>query len=138
MINLKEEVYKIYKDTGNVKSKLLKEDILFNRYGWIHLSFTSGGHRRSTKDRNLRLHLFKFAKSVIKKSKVVIKETEGVVLSKRGIKRKAKYYEIASGCNDGKLHVTVILRKIENGNLHFYSIRRTSSKIKKALKRGLF
>ena len=43
MTNLKEEVYKIYKDTGKVKSKLLKEDVFFNRYGWIHLSFTSGG-----------------------------------------------------------------------------------------------
>lgn len=31
MINLKEEVYKIYKDTGNVKSKLLKENIIFNK-----------------------------------------------------------------------------------------------------------
>ena len=137
MTNLKEEVYKIYKDTGKVKSKLLKEDVFFNRYGWIHLSFTSGGHRRSTKDRNLRLHLFKFAKEVIKKSKVMIKETEGVVLSKRGIKRKAKYYETANECNGDNLHITVILRKIESGNLHFYSIRRTSSKIKKALKRGL-
>ena len=137
MLNLKEDVYKIYKDTGNIKSRILKENVIFNRYGWIHLSFTSGGHKRPKKDRNLRLHLFKFANQVVKKAKVVIKETEGAVLSKRGIERKAKYYEIASECGDGN-HITVILRKIESGNLHFYSLRRTSSKIKKALKRGLF
>lgn len=137
MTNLKEEVYKIYKDTGKVKSKLLKEDVFFNRYGWIHLSFTSGGHKRPAKDRRLRMHLFPFVLEVIENAKLIIKETEGIVLSKRGIKRSAKYYEIAGNCDEGKKHITVIFRKIESGNLHFYSLRRTSPKIKKALERGL-
>ena len=68
MTNLKDEIYKIYKDNKSVKSKILKENVIFNRYGWIHLSFTSGGHKRSKKDRNLRLHLFKFSYEVIKKA----------------------------------------------------------------------
>lgn len=137
MTSLKEDIYEIYKKTRTVKSKLFKEKIVFNRYGWIHLSFTSGGHRRPSKDRNLRLHLFKYATDIVKGAKIVIKETEGAVMSKRGVLRKVKFYEIASKCDAGKKHVTVILRKIEDGNLHFYSLRRTSSKIKKALEKGL-
>lgn len=137
MTILKDETYKVYKETKKLKSKLFKEKIVFNRYGWIHLSFTSSGHRRPAKDRNLRLHLFKHVEQVVKNAKIVIKETEGTVLSKRGITRCVKYFEIANSCDEGRKHVTVILRKIENGHLHFYSLRRTSSKIKKALEKGL-
>lgn len=138
MTKLKDETYEIYKKTRFLKSKLFKEKIVFNRYGWIHLSFTSGGHKRPSKDRNLRLHLFKYASDIVKEAGVIIKETEGTVLSKRQVQRKVKFYEIANECDGGKKHITVILRKIEDGNLHFYSLRRTSSKIKKALEKGYF
>jgi hypothetical protein len=138
MTNIKEDTYKIYKKFTAVQCKAINNNVIFNRYGWIHLSFTSGGHKRSAKDRRLRMHLFPFVVEVLKKSKIVIKETEGIVLSKRGIKRSVKYYEIANECDNGKKHITVIIRKIESGNLHFYSLRRTSTKIKKALERGLF
>ena len=134
MTNLKDEIYKIYKDNKSVKSKILKENVIFNRYGWIHLSFDSRGHRRSSRNRRLRLNLFRYAHEVVRNSKHIIKETEGRIKSKRGKERSVKYYEIASICNDGKNHVTVIIRKIENGNSHFWSIRRTSTKTKKALK----
>lgn len=137
MTNLKEETYKIYKHLGSIRSKAIKDKVIFNRYGWIHLSFTSSGHKRSSKDRKLRFHLFPSVKEVIKKATIIVKESEGFIISKRGIKRNVKYYEIASKCDDDKKHVTVILRKIEDGKLHFYSLRRTSSKIKKALERGL-
>lgn len=138
MVNLKEETYKIYKSFGNIESKVVGESVAFNRYGWIHLPFTSGGHRRSSKDRRLRFHLLPFAKEVIKKTKTLVRTTEGNVSSKRGIVRKAKYFELACDCDEGKKHITVIIRKIESGNAHFYSLRRTSPKIKKALaKQGL-
>lgn len=136
-MTLKEDVYKIYKKVGRVKSKAVNDFVVFNRYGWIHLSYTSGGHRRVSKDRRLRLHLFPFASEVIKKAKKTIRITEGLVMSKREIMRKVKYYELAGSCDDGKKHLTVIIRKIENGNAHFYSLRRTSPKIKKALEKGL-
>ncbi len=135
MVNLKDESYKIYKSFKSVKSKAVGEEIVFNRYGWIHLSFTSSGHRRSAKDRRLRFHLLPFAKEIVTKSKTLVRTTEGSVESKRGVVRKVKYFEIASSCDGGKKHITVIIRKIENGNSHFYSLRRTSPKIKKALAR---
>lgn len=134
--DLKDKTYKLYKSTNSVWSKAIKQNVIFNRYGLIHLSFTSGGHRRSKKDRNLRLTLFPHAREVIRKAKVIIKESEGTITSKRGIQRKAKYFEIASKCDKGKRHITVILRRIEKGNLHFYSLRRTSPKTIKALKKS--
>lgn len=136
-MTLKADAYKVYKSIGSIKSKAINDDIVFNRYGWIHLSFTSGGHRRASKDRRLRLHLFLFASEVVKKARQIVRATDGFVISKRGIKRKVKYFELASYCDNDKKHVTVIIRKIENGNAHFYSLRRTSAKIKKALEKGL-
>ena len=133
MINLKQETYKIYKSFKSIKSKAVGEEIFFNRYGWIHLSFTSSGHRRSAKDRRLRFHLLPFAKEIVIKSKTLVRTTEGSVVSKRGVIRKVKYFEIANSCDEDKKHITVIIRKIENGNAHFYSLRRTSAKNKKAL-----
>ncbi|HCR35748.1 hypothetical protein A2130_03025 [Candidatus Woesebacteria bacterium GWC2_33_12] len=135
MTNLKEEIYLIYKKVRTIKNPDIKQKVVFNRYGWIHLSFDSRGHRRSSRDRRLRLNLFRYAHEVVRNSKCIIKETEGRIKSKRGKERSVKYYEIASICNGGKNHITVTIRKIENGNSHFWSIRRTSTKTKKALKK---
>lgn len=138
MTTLKDEIYKIYKKVKVIRNYTIKQNVVFNRYGWIHLSHDSRGHRRSSKDRKLRLNLFKYAHEVVRNSKNIIKETEGKVKSKRGQERSVKYYEIASTCNNGKSHITIIVRKIENGKSHFWSIRRTSIKTKKALeKEGL-
>ncbi|KKP48078.1 MAG: hypothetical protein UR39_C0002G0181 [Candidatus Woesebacteria bacterium GW2011_GWA1_33_30] len=139
MPSLKKEIYLIYKKVRTIKSPAIKQKVIFNRYGWIHLSFDSRGHRRSSRDRRLRFNLFRYSHEVVRNSKHIIKETEGTIKSKRGKERSVKYYEIASICNDGKNHITVIIRKIEDGNYHFWSIRRTSTKTKKALKEeGLF
>jgi hypothetical protein len=135
MVDLKSDTYIFYKKVGGIYSKALKQKIAFNRYGWIHLSFTSNGHRRSAKDRRLRFHLFYNAPEVVRKAGFLIKETQGNVRSKRGVIRKVTYYEIADSCDHNRKHLTVVIRKIESGNAHFYSLRRTSHKIKKALKK---
>ena len=135
---LKAQTYKIYKSVGSLWCDAIKDNVVFNRYGWVHLSFGRRGHRRSTADLRLRLHLFSFVSQVVKNAKVVIKDTEGTISSRRGKSRKAKYYEIAQLCDGGKKHITVIIRKIESGKTHYFSVRRTSSKTKKALaKAGL-
>lgn len=136
--DLKAKTHKLYKKLGSVWCGAVKDNVVFNNHGWIHLSFSRGGRRRSTGLLRLRLHLFKYVPRVVKTSKVVIKETSGTILSRRGIARVAKYFEIAQVCGKEKHHVTVILRKIEGGKLHYYSVRRTSIKTKKALtKSGL-
>ena len=71
---------------------------------------------------------------IVKNAKYLIKENEGKVTI-NGIQRSAKYYEIEEECDDGKKHITVILRKIESENIHFISVRRTSEKIKRTLRK---
>lgn len=109
---------------------------MFNRYGWVHLSFKRGGKRRSTGDLKLRHHLFEYVPEVVKKSKFTVL-TFGTVFSKRGTERKVRYFEIVHFCSKRKCYISVVLRKIENGKLHYYSVRRANNKIKKALKKGL-
>lgn len=135
--DLKEKTHKLYKSVGSMWCRAVKANVVFNRYGWVHLSFGRGGHRRSDGDLKLRHHLFQYVPGIVRNCLVVI-EKSGPVKSKKGIVRNANYYELVYWCKKEKNHISVILRKIEEGNLHYYSVRRASNKIKKALaKAGL-
>jgi len=116
----------------------IKDNVVFNAHGWVHLSFDSRGHRRGSSNLRLRLHLFTHVPEVVKTAKVQIGPPDRRDIFVKGKKRAVTYFEIAQACDGGKQHVTVILRRIESGKLHYYSVRRTRSKIKKALaKAGL-
>ncbi|MFH1971163.1 MAG: hypothetical protein ABIJ05_02135 [Patescibacteria group bacterium] len=135
--NLKGKTHKLYRSSGSLWCRAVKDNVLFNKYGWSHLSFERGGKRRQPGNIKLRLHLFKYVHEIVKNAKFAI-ETSGWVLSKRGIRRQVKYYELVYWCAKEKCHISVVLRKIEEGKLHYYSVRRANSKIKKALaKAGL-
>ena len=134
--DLKAKTHKFYKSLGSLWCGAVEDNVVFNNHGWVHLSYTRSGHKRNVKDLKLRFHLFKHTPEVIKSSKVIIKETSGAIISRRGVSRTAKYFEIAHVCDKGKQHVTVVLRRIESGKLHYYSLRRTNNKVKKALARA--
>jgi len=133
---LKERTYKAYKNIGSLWCPAVKDNIVFNRYGWIHLSFKRNGHRRSPGDLKLRHYLFiEDVRWVVQNSKIAIL-TFGSVTSKSGITRKTRYYELACLNKGKKKPTSVILRKIgKKGKLHYYSVRRTTGKIKRALKK---
>lgn len=131
--NLKETTRIAYKSKPTIRCHKLKKVVTFNVYGWIHLSHTRDGHSRSPQDTKLRYYLFQYAYEVIKNSKIAI-ESSGTVTSKNKVVRPVKYYELVHICKSEKRPISVILRKIQDGKLHFWSIRRTNNKIKKALK----
>lgn len=132
-MDLKEKTHKHYRTFGSLWCPGVKDNVIFNMHGWVHLSFDSRGHRRSNKNIALRLHLFTHVAEVVKNANVLTKPPEQREIFIRGKKRSVTYYEIAHGCDGGKQHLTVILRRIEDGKLHYYSVRRTSNKTKKAL-----
>jgi len=132
---LKEKTHKLYRGHGSLWCPTIKDNVVFNRYGWVHLSFNRNGHRRSSGDVKLRHHLFEGVHEVVQNSKVAMK-TFGSVTSKSSVKRSAMYYELVYLVKGKRRHTSVVLRKIEDGKLHFYSVRRTNNKIKKALKKG--
>src|SRR3989339_408294 len=131
---LKEKIRVQYKATGSIWCPAVKDNVLFNHYGFSHLTHDSTGHRRPHKEIELRLHLVLLASEVIKKAKSIIQFPDGKYPSTiiiKGKQRPVVYYEIAHYVQSQKEHVTVILRRIEEGKLHYYSVRRTRNKIKK-------
>jgi len=129
---LKEAVHKKYRSFGSVKCAAINEQVLFNRYGWVHLSFDGKGHKRNTDNIIMRLHLVLYAPEVIQNAPIVIKD-ELVKLYINGVERQIRFIELACSIISTKKYVTVILRKIADGNLHFYSVRRTKNRVKKLL-----
>lgn len=125
------DVQKIYKSFGLVKCTAINELVAFNNHGWTHISFDEKGHRRNRDNIFMRLKLVLHAPEVIQKASVIQDET--INLNIKGNKRKIRFIELACGIQKSHSHVTVILRKIESGVLHFYSVRRTKNKIKKLL-----
>lgn len=132
IVKLKLKHHPVYKAYGSIWCPAVKDNVVFNRYGWIHFTHDGDGHRRSSTVITMRLLLIPLIGDVIKNSKVIIEETDGEI-SMNGKKRKVKYFEIACEVGLAKKHVTVILRKIEAGNLHYLSVRYTDHKTKKAL-----
>lgn len=137
VVDLKDKTRKLYKSRGSMWCRAVKDNVVFNNQGWIHLSFSRNGHRRSDGDLKLRHHLFKYVHQCIDVG-ILIKQDERKIKSKSGVERNAKYYELVYWCEKEQKHISVVLRKIESSNMHYYSVRRTSNKIKKALaKAGL-
>ena len=134
--DLKEKTHKLYKRVGSLWCKALKENVVFNRHGWVHLSFERNGKRRYPKDLKLRHYLFNFVHEVVRYSQFYV-VSRGSVNSRRGIKRKVCYFELVHFIKRERIYVSVILRKIESGKLHYYSVRRATNRIKKALRKGL-
>lgn len=137
IIDLKAKTHKLYKSVGSMWCKAVKDNVVFNNYGWTHLSFERRGRRRSDGDLKLRHHLFRYVHEIVRNSAVKF-DRGGTVTSKSEIIRNVQYFELVCWCKKEDRYISVVLRKIEDGKLHYYSVRRASNKIKKALaKAGL-
>lgn len=128
LVIFKNKIHKKYKKFGTVYCKAINENISFNNRGWTHISFDGKGHRRKNKNIIMRLNLVLYAHEVIRRANKVIKDEMKERLVK-GVKRKIRNVEIACDIKGTKKHITVILRKIGDGNFHYYSVRRTKNKI---------
>lgn len=131
---IKDEIRELYKSVGSLWCPAVKDNVVFNAHGWKHLSFRRNGRRRDPEDLKLRHRLFKNVHDVVKSSKVSLLSFKEIT-SRQGIKRKASFYELVWLCGKQTKHTSVILRKIENQKIHYYSVRRTSGRIKKALQK---
>lgn len=121
-----------YKSIGHIYCTVLSEYVVFNNHGWKHITFEGKGHRRSTKNILMRLDLVLYAPQVIQHASLIIKDDirkqdiNGTILNIR-------FIELANHVSIINRNITVIIRKIENGSFHYYSVRRTKNKIKKLL-----
>lgn len=119
----KEEFYKLRSSSKKIYAsfkqspvycKALDADISFNAAGFEHLFKDGRGHYRPMIDARKRLELIKYAPNVIKNCQWFIKDKS---------KTPDIYYKLYGRAGEGLRNVVVTIRKIGNGNLHFYGIR---------------
>lgn len=110
-----------YYSIKKINSALLNQSIVFNRYGWKHLLYDSSDHRRNNKDIELRLFLLHDVREILTSTDYPI-----ITSSKEPyIKSKTIYYEFYGKSKRINRFIKVIVRRIGDGNYHFFSIRRS-------------
>jgi hypothetical protein len=105
--------FKVYKERyyslGEIFCVSLKEKVYFNNYGFNHL-IRRRGLKRPYYESVKRLNLLVYVRRVI--------TSESVKVNYR--KSKYKFWSLSKSI-DGK-SIKIVLRKKQNGKLHFYSI----------------
>lgn len=120
---------KFYYSLGSIYSQKLNQTIVFNRYGWKHLLYDSSDRRRNNTDIELRLFLLREAKTLITNSKYpVIASVKDTPPKNPTI----QYFEFYGKSLKMNRYIKVIVRKIGEGNYHFFSIRRSKRNKKPA------
>ncbi|KKS07131.1 hypothetical protein A3K01_01595 [candidate division WWE3 bacterium RIFOXYD1_FULL_43_17] len=118
------EIKIFYDGIGSIHCPVLKTDIVFNRYGWNHILYKGNGHRRGEKDIRNRLRIFKDVPDVIKCCKWF--SPPRTMTNKVGVnERNAEYCELYHTFKYWfkTEHVTVVIRKFDNSEYHYYSLR---------------
>lgn len=133
IVNLKNAIHRKYRKLQPVYCSVLGETVTFNRHGWVHISFDGKGHRRDNAIIAMRLKMVLFAPVVIKNSIYKAKD-ETIEIVIKGKKRFIRFVEIAYKIKPNKI-ITVVLRKFEEGPLHYYTIRKTKNKIIKLMQK---
>jgi len=130
-----EEVKKIrrerYNRTRSMPCPLLKEEVFFNKDGFYHATHDGRGKLRNKSDATMRLHLLPWIYRVIKKSRTHASPPRIIPISDPENKtgKEIVFYELSYKFKLAKNKtVSVILRKIGNGQLHYFSVRYTKTK----------
>ena len=113
-----------YGRTKNVYSKFMGEIVYFNNKGFFHATHDGRGKIRSELDQRMRLNLLPDIGDVIKNASSYGAPPRMIPKNdKRNTEGKdIIFYELFYRFNSRKA-VSVIIRKIGNGQLHYYSVR---------------
>ncbi len=124
---VKRKAEEFYKKLDSVHCPYLKEKINFNAKGLDHIKFKTWNRTRIRDDQYMRLKLLHLAPEVIRRSNTIqghsgIKEFERKKINSRWEKilTSVSYYEFVAILEE--VRVRVIVRKIEGGQGHFWSI----------------
>ena len=139
----KKKAKEIYDSQKNIHNPYLKSEIILNSDGFHHLQF-SARRERNKKEQLLKFNLLPLAFSVIKKSGTLQEYRKklmpiGEKSEKDGL-RQAKIVEwwgFIAITGNPQVKIKVILRKVGNGNIIFWSVMPYSS-IKRGRRQKLF
>ena len=129
-----EKKRKWFYSVNSVHCRYLNEAVIFNKHGFQHTLRDGRGHYRGQKDALMRLNLLPWAPIVIRNS-IYMPNTElrDINHPKNKLGKPVTYFELqcvvkANNRRNGRkkyTDITVILRRIGDGPLHYYSIRYT-------------
>ncbi len=128
---VKKEAEELFENTKEVECPYFKEKVAFNAKGIKHIKFKAERLARERKDQFMRLKNIHLAPVVlgtsstlqeIQKRKILVKVKTNT--RKEKILKDATYYGFISIVKDGffEKRVKVIVRQIDGGNKHFWSI----------------
>jgi len=119
----KKEYIKIKK----IYCSCLQEYIYFNAKGFHHLKHGVTGRKRITKEQIYKLQLMPLVIPVIKKAKKINEHKWKKVKinrKKKSTKKKVEYWSLVEIVGRKSIKIKVILRKVGNGKIIFWSVMR--------------
>ena len=123
----KEKTRAIYDTQKSIPSPYLETGVVFNSDGFHHLQF-SARRERSKKEQLLKFNLLPLAINVIKRSGTLQEYRKDIVaVGKKGNDgfrkmKEVQYWGFAAIMGEQKIKIRVILRKIGDGNVIFWSV----------------
>jgi hypothetical protein len=127
-LKARSEVY--YKQIGAVACPALDEDVHFTSEGFNHLQYKKGGLRVEAEQR-IKMKLLPMAKDIIGRTTTVQEYRRGIVrVGKPGTDGLSKtspahYWGFSHVFFDKNTRVRAIVRRVGNGQLHFWSVMPT-------------
>lgn len=119
---------KIYSENNIIRCPYFNKNITINSEGFHHLCF-SNQRERKREEQLLKFSLLSLAFDVIKNSGTLQEYRKTMlVISNRYSKDKSKemkeveYWGLVAIISDPAIKIKVILRKVGNGNIHFWSV----------------
>jgi len=116
---------KMYKEYDSMYCSCLKEDVVFNISGFNHLRFKIDNTPRNPKEAMYKLGLLPLVRPVIYKAKNIDSyeiRMSPIGGSRKKVIRKVEYWSLISKVGKKDIKTRVILRRIEKGKMHFWSV----------------
>lgn len=134
----KEMAAELFRKTESLLCPYFQEEVIFNSDGFHHLQF-SARRERNKKEQILKFTLLPLATQIIKKSGTIqeYRKTLGTVgkKSKDGLQKTKtiEYWGLVAIVGENKIKVRVVLRRVGDGNIIFWSVM-SHSKLKNGQK----
>ncbi|MBI2124095.1 MAG: hypothetical protein HYU04_02580 [Candidatus Wildermuthbacteria bacterium] len=123
----KEKAHSIYTAQKSVYNPYLKTEVIFNSDGFHHLQF-SARRERNKKEQLLKFSLLPLAIDTIKKSGTLQEYRTGLTtIGKMGkdgltLAKQTEYWGFVAIVGESKIKIKVILRRVGDGNVTFWSV----------------
>ena len=123
----KERARAIYVAQKSIHNPYLKSDVIFNSDGFHHLQF-SARRERDKKEQLLKFSLFPLAIGVIRNSGTLQEYRKGLIVAGKQAKdgftkmKHVEYWGFVAIVGENQIKIRVILRKVGDGNVTFWSV----------------